>query len=258
MTMQYALKVFEYEEKHPFRILDKDGEPWFVLTDVCRELGIGNATDAAHRLDDDEKGIDSIETLGGRQNAITVSESGLYSLILTSRKEGAKRFKKWVTAEVLPSIRKTGRYGGATPAFIARYNANWDRIDTGYFSVMSELTIRLWGRLEQLGHTMADRAPDGIELRPDVSVGRRFSDWLKKHHPTVCASYKMYAHWTPAGEFEARQYPNTLIHLYLEFVDTVWIPKHAQSYFNSRDPAALPYIAHLLPAPAKQGRIAGR
>lgn len=258
MSLQYALKVFESEEKKPFRILDKDGEPWFVLTDVCGELGIGNPTDAAHRLDDDEKGIDSIETLGGRQNVITISESGLYSLILTSRKEGAKRFKKWVTAEVLPSIRKTGRYGRGTPAFIARYNHNWDRVEIGHFSVLSELTIRLWGRLEQLGHTMADKAPDGVELRPDVSVGRRFSDWLKRQHPTVCTNHKMYRHWTPAGEFEARQYPLSLLPLYLEFVDTVWIPDCAQDYFNSRDPAALPYLGHLLPGPARRLAIGAR
>ena len=257
MTMQYALKVFESQEKQPFRILDKDGEPWFVLTDVCRELDVGNPTQAADRLDDDEVGIDSIDTAGGRQNVLTISESGLYSLILTSRKDGAKRFKKWVTAEVLPSIRKTGRYGAGTPAFINRYNANWDRVETGYFSVMSELTIRLWGRLEQLGHVMADKAPDGVELRPDVSVGRRFADWLKLRNPTLVAPYKMYNHWTPAGEFEARQYPNALLPMYLEFVDTVWIPKHATSYFNSRDPAALPYIAHLLPSPRPQKRLAG-
>ena len=253
--MQYALKVFESEEKRPFRILDKDGEPWFVLADVCRELDLGNPTQASSRLDDDEVGIDSVETPGGRQNVVTISESGLYSLIMTSRKDGAKRFKKWVTAEVLPAIRKTGRYGGSTPAFIDRYNQNWDRVAIGYFSVMSELTIRLWGRLEKLGHTMADKAPDGVELRPDVSVGRRFSDWLKKHHPTVAANYRLYLHWTPAGEFEARQYPNSLLPLYLEYVDTVWIPKHAQDYFNSRDPAALPYIAHLLPAPPKTALI---
>ncbi len=255
MSVQYALKVFESEDKRPFRTLKKDGEPWFVLIDVCRELGIGNPTDAASRLDDDEVGIDAVKTAGGMQNVVTVSESGLYSLIMTSRKEGAKRFKKWVTAEVLPAIRKTGRYRGGTPAFIDRYNHNWDRVEIGYFSVMSELTIRLWGRLEKLGHTMADKAADGVELRPDVSVGRRFADWLKLKHPSIAANHKMYAHWTPAGEFEARQYPNTLLPLYLEYVDTVWIPKHAQGYFNTRDPAALPYIAHLLPAPQQRAAI---
>jgi hypothetical protein len=79
-----------------------------------------------------------------------------------------------------------------------------------------------------------------------VSVGRRFADWLKHCHPTISSDYELYLHWTPAGEFEARQYPNALLPLYLDFVDTVWIPKHAADYFNSRDPAALPFVAHLL------------
>src|SRR5690606_11302421 len=143
------------------------------------------------------------------QQQTIINESGLYSLILTSRKEGAKRFKKWVTAEVLPSIRKTGTYGvrGVTPRFIRRYNDNWDRVDNGYFSIISELVIRLWGRLEHLGHVMADKGPDGKELRPDVSVGRRFSDWLKKKHPEVADEFSYYLHKTDQGEFPARQYP---------------------------------------------------
>lgn len=258
MAIQYALKVFEYEEKRPFRIIDRNGEPWFVLADVCRELGIGNTSDAARRLDDDEKGVDSVDTPGGFQKMATINESGLYSLILTSRKEGARRFKKWVTAEVLPAIRRTGRYGGGTPAFINRYNQNWDRVSPGHFSVISELTIRLWGRLEQLGHTMADKAACGTENRPDVSVGRLFSKWLQEEHPHISDNYTMYQHWTPDGEFEARQYPVSMLPLYLEFVDDVWIPKHATRYFNTRDPAALPYIAHLLPAPQKRQAIGSR
>jgi prophage antirepressor-like protein len=78
---------------------------------VCRALDIANARDAAKRLDDDEKGVVNTDTLGGKQSMVIINESGLYSLILTSRKPAAKRFKKWVTAEVLPSIRKTGGYG---------------------------------------------------------------------------------------------------------------------------------------------------
>ncbi len=92
-----------------------DGEPWFVAADICAALEIGNTTMALVRLDDDEKGVSSIDTLGGAQHMATVNESGLYSLILGSRKPEAKRFKKWVTAEVLPAIRKTGRYD-AQPA----------------------------------------------------------------------------------------------------------------------------------------------
>jgi prophage antirepressor-like protein len=162
MAAQYALKVFESQDNKPFRILDKDGEPWFVLPDVCRELGLTNPSMVAGTLDDDEVGFDSVATAGGRQTVVTVSESGLYTLIMRSRKEGAKRFRRWVTGEVLPSIRRTGQYASsATPAFIERFNHNCDRIEVGYFSVMSELTVRLWGRLERLGHRMADKAANG-------------------------------------------------------------------------------------------------
>jgi hypothetical protein len=110
---------------------------------------------------------------------IVINESGLYSLILRSDKPQAKKFKKWVTSEVLPSIRRTGGYAGGVPAFIRRFNHNWDRIDVGHFSVLSKLVVRLWGRLEQVGCRMKDQSATGIELRPDVSVGLRFSKWLK-------------------------------------------------------------------------------
>lgn len=252
MGIQYALEVFEYEDDRPFRITDINGEPWFVLTDVCRELDIGNPSQAAKSLDDDEKGIITGDTLGGAQKMTVISESGLYSLILRSRKPEAKRFKKWVTKEVLPSIRKTGGYGRNTPAFIRRYNQNWDRCALGHFSVINELVVRLWGRFEHLGHIMADVAQDGRELRPDISVGRGFSKWLTENHPTVADNYTYYPHWTPAGEFDARQYPDGMLALFREYVDTVWIPNDAQRYFNTRDPAALPHIGHLLPAPPRK------
>jgi prophage antirepressor-like protein len=249
MAIQYALQVFEYEDRRPFRIIDRNGEPWFVLADVCRELDISNVGDASSRLDDDEKDSIGITDAIGRNRPTTIiNESGLYSVILTSRKPAAKRFKKWVTSEVLPSIRKTGGYGRNTPAFIRRYNQNWDRCSLGHFSVINELVVRLWGRFEHLGHIMADVANDGRELRPDISVGRGFSKWLTDHHPTVADNYTFYNHWTPAGEFDARQYPDAMLHLFREYVDTVWIPLDATRYFNTRDPAALPHIGHLLPS----------
>lgn len=110
--MTANLIPFEFESQ-AVRVIDRDGEPWFVLADVCRILEVGNPSMAAARLDDDEKGISSIETPYGSQEMLTLNESGLYSLVLTSRKPAAKRFKKWVTAEVLPAIRKTGAYGAA-------------------------------------------------------------------------------------------------------------------------------------------------
>lgn len=259
MTIQYSLKVFQAESKRPFRIIDRDGEPWFVLADVCAELEISNIGNASARLDEDEKGSirnPDVTSTGGNPNLTVINESGLYSLILTSRKPDAKRFKKWVTSEVLPSIRKTGQYGGrGTPAFIRRYNANWDRIAVGQFSVISELAMRLWGRLEHAGHILADKAPDGREIRPDGSVGKLFSTWLKRNHPAVCDDYTYYSHWTPAGEFPARQYPVSMLHLYLQFVDTVWIPEHAERYLSTRDAAALPFLQGLLPSVTRSGSL---
>jgi len=93
------------------RIIDKENDPWFVLIDVCKILDIKNSRDASSKLDEDEKNTVAIaDSLGGLQETTIINESGLYSLILRSRKREAKRFKKWVTAEVLPSIRKTGGY----------------------------------------------------------------------------------------------------------------------------------------------------
>jgi prophage antirepressor-like protein len=92
------------------RTITKNGEIWFAATDACAVLEIGNVTDVVNRLDDDEKGVDTIETLGGPQQLNTVTESGLYSLIFTSRKPEAKAFRRWVTGVVLPTLRQTGRF----------------------------------------------------------------------------------------------------------------------------------------------------
>ena len=104
--------VFEGAE---VRVVMRDGAPWFVLADVCRVLEIAEAHRAASRLDDDEKGRHTMTTPGGPQEMAVINESGLYSLTMTSRKEGARRFKKWVTGEVLPSIRRDGGYMLARP-----------------------------------------------------------------------------------------------------------------------------------------------
>ena len=92
------------------RAVTLDGEPWFVAADVCRALGLGNSSMAVSKLDDDEKGVITSDTLGGKQEMSTINEPGLYSLILRSRKPEAKAFKRWITHEVIPAIRKTGGY----------------------------------------------------------------------------------------------------------------------------------------------------
>lgn len=111
MSNKQEAKVFTFNENNkPIRVEVVDGEPWFVAKDVCDALGIENNRNAASRLDDDEKGASIVRTPSGEQQMTTVNESGLYSLIFQSRKPEAKKFRKWVTGEVLPSIRKTGKY----------------------------------------------------------------------------------------------------------------------------------------------------
>lgn len=92
------------------RTVRKDGTPWFVLKDVCGVLGISKYRDVAERLDPDERGPVRVDTLGGVQEMTCISESGLYNVILRSDKPEAKPFRKWVTAEVLPAIRRSGGY----------------------------------------------------------------------------------------------------------------------------------------------------
>ena len=92
------------------RMVEINGEPWFVARDVCAVLGIRNVGNVLAALDEDEKGIRSTDTLGGPQDLVIVNESGLYAILLRSRKPEAKPFRRWVTSEVLPAIRKNGAY----------------------------------------------------------------------------------------------------------------------------------------------------
>ena len=107
--------AFDFESHNVRVVMDENGEPWFVAADICSAMTI--STEQTRRLDEDEKGLRTVQTPGGQQEMVAISESGLYSLILTSRKPEAKRFKRWVTHEVLPSIRKTGSY--AAPDSVA-------------------------------------------------------------------------------------------------------------------------------------------
>lgn len=102
--------IFRHPEFGAVRVLIKDGEFWFVAVDVCNILGLTNATEALRNLDEDEKLTSVILRAGQNRTVNLINESGLYALILRSRKPEAKSFRKWVTSEVLPSIRKHGAY----------------------------------------------------------------------------------------------------------------------------------------------------
>ena len=105
------LKIFESEEFGQVRTVTRDGEVWFIARDVAEALGYANASDAISKhVDREDKGVAKCDTPGGTQELTVINESGLYSLILSSKLGSAKRFKRWVTSEVLPAIHKTGSY----------------------------------------------------------------------------------------------------------------------------------------------------
>ena len=104
------IQVWNYESSE-IRTVQVNGEPWFVGKDVAAVLGYSNPRDAINkRVDDEDKGVAKCDTLGGVQDLTIINESGLYSLVLSSKLPNAKKFKRWVTSEVLPSIRKHGAY----------------------------------------------------------------------------------------------------------------------------------------------------
>ena len=108
--MENALMTFEYQQHEVRTIIGEDGVMLWVAKDVCEALGIVKYRDVFERLDDDQRVSIKVDTLGGEQEMIAVNESGLYKLIFRSNKPEAKAFRKWVTFDVLPSIRKTGEY----------------------------------------------------------------------------------------------------------------------------------------------------
>lgn len=104
------IQLFQNDQFGQVRVIERDGEPWFVAKDVCECLSLSDTAKSCERLDDDEKGTNSIRTPGGYQDMIIISEPGLYSLVLRSNKPEARAFKRWITHDVIPSIRKTGAY----------------------------------------------------------------------------------------------------------------------------------------------------
>ena len=118
------LREFLSEQFGKLRVVEVEGEPWFVAADVCKALEIKNNRDALSRLDDDEKDVASIDTLGGKQEVSIINEPGLYGLVLGSRKAEAKEFKRWIKHDVVPYIRKYGMY--ATPQTAQEMLANPD------------------------------------------------------------------------------------------------------------------------------------
>jgi prophage antirepressor-like protein len=180
------LTVFTYTE-HDIRTLAIDGEPWFVARDVCDVLGIQNVSDTLRKvLDDDEKGVATVYTPGGEQQMATVNEAGLYSLILRSRKAEAKQFKRWVTHDVLPAIRKTGSYNAPAAISFEEMTAQviaglQERIEAAQARAKElESPAAAWNGLSKAegDFTVSDAAK--ILARDGIATGpRKLYDWME-------------------------------------------------------------------------------
>lgn len=160
--MSKEVTMFNFEGSDVRVIADAKGEPWFLAKDVCVILGIANYRDALTRLDDDEKDdVGITDTIGRVQQNSIINESGMYSLTMTSRKPEAKKFKKWVTSEVLPSIRKTGSYS-TKPV---------DPMDLlGDPKALLQLTVQYAKKQIELENTITEKEAVILEQAPKVQA----------------------------------------------------------------------------------------
>lgn len=221
-------------------------EFFFIADEVTLALDYADRKAPIEKLDVEDK-MFSPNPINGHIH-ILISEAALYELVFASKKPNAKKFQRWVTREVLPEIRKNGFYGKVKlPGFVNRFNLNYGRVSRGYFSIIGELFIRLYGSLEMIGYEIPDKAIDGKDMRPDGSVGSLFPKYLAEHYPEHTEKYQMYSHLFGNGHTrDAREYQNDILPIFIKFVDEVWIPNKAKDYFKSRDPAALEYLPKLI------------
>ena len=189
------LQIFKSHEFGEIRTTIQNGEPWFVAADVCKALDIENNRKATNRLDDDEKGVTSSDTLGGKQKLTIVNEAGLYSLVLGSRKPEAKAFKRWITHEVLPTIRRTGGYVNSAEAFIGHYLPHADESTRTMFraqlKAIEELNAKIEADKPKVLFADAVSSSDTTILvgemakilkQNGVDIGqKRFFEWLRQN-----------------------------------------------------------------------------
>lgn len=171
-----TLFTFEAENhKLPIRTsLDANGTPWFVAQDICRALGVTNTARAISRLDADEKGVQTVNTPGGLQTLTSLNEFGLYALILRSNKPQAKVFKRWLTHDVLPAIRRDGLYIKGEELLLTAATREQLRAQ------LEELELVVAKGLEE----KAARGLIGIEERDARSSGLRLVNRGRRHRPS--------------------------------------------------------------------------
>ena len=171
------LTVFENTEFGAIRTVELDGEPWLVGKDVATALGYKNPQEAIRtHVDDEDKGVSEILTPGGKQSVPIINESGLYSLVLSSKLPTARKFRRWVTSEVLPSIRKTGGYTAKPMTSYQQMMAETRRRNAQIQEarIYTELAKRYKGTTyEQVLNAHATRSLSGEYLLPLPEAGER-------------------------------------------------------------------------------------
>ena len=182
------LQTFQNLEFGEIRSMTINGEPWFVGKDIAAALGYKESAKAIREhIDDEDKGVSVLDTPGGKQKTVIINESGMYSLILSSKLEGAKRFKRWVTSEILPSIRKTGAY--ATDSAAAEYKTRELRIRemNAQARLINAETRRL--TVLQKGKGLSQVAVDTLAVKAVERVtGKDLGDYLPQVEKTYSAS----------------------------------------------------------------------
>lgn len=258
--MPYALQAFQTEDRKNFRTIVIDGDPWFVLSDVCRALDMqskkGYYGHHAEKLDADERRLVSRSDLSGATpppteegsevvpgNSVTViSESGLYSFILRSDKPEAKRLRKWVTSVVLPSIRKTGSFSSGAPQAGVEWKPFHDRLNLalapvpeGFFSVFREMAD-LTAQLITQGAVVDDATI------PDISVGQAWSkEWTGRGYDTEFGLRASYEHNYPAYFRQSKSnpqwphcYPEDALPAFRRWFRHVYLPTFYPQYLTRK------------------------
>lgn len=212
-----ALNVFTYTDQQVRTVLI-DGDPWFVASDVATALGYSATAAMTRSMDDDEKGMQTLHTPGGTQTVTVINEAGLYSAIIRSTIPTAKSFKRWVTHEVLPTIRKTGQYVATKPEIPATYaqalRAAADAVEAQE-KAEAELAIAapkiesFDAFMESAGHYTMEAAAKSLS---DVTggLGRNKLFALLRAERILMSNnspYQQYSHWfkVVAGTFEDKR-----------------------------------------------------
>lgn len=238
MEAENRMQVFNNDQFGSVRTVVKDGEPWFVAADVCKALEIGNPTDVMRRLDDDERTLVSIEGASNTLPVNVINEPGLYAVVLGSRKPEAKAFKRWITHEVIPTIRKTGGYVANDDLFVETYFGDADESMKSAFRATLERVRRLNEEKKALNETVAVQSQQIAEMSPKVTyydvilnspdaitmsvIAKDYgksAKWLNKKLNELGVQFKQGDIWLLYAEHADKGYTKTETYTYVDSSD---------------------------------------